>query len=102
MTMTITEIERGLSHRTYDNAAGMKVTFTSFDEERNHGAIKVSLADGSVLNSEYYINQEYETVYITILENQYVFQLIEKNEDGIVAFDLLQSDETAHSFQLVS
>jgi hypothetical protein len=102
ITMTISELEKGIAQRTYDNATGMKVTFTSYDEERGCGVVKVILADGRVLNSEYYVNQEYETIYLSILENQYVFQLKEGDAQGIVAFDLLQGEEVVHSFRLVS
>jgi hypothetical protein len=102
IAMTISELEKGIAQRTYDNATGMKVTFTSYDEDRNCGAIKVMLADGSMFNSEYYINQEYETIYLSILENQYVFQLKEGDDQGIVAFDLLQGEEVVHSFRLFS
>ena len=100
--MTVDELKQGVVQRTYKNATGMQVTFASFDEKKSSGAIKVSLADGNILNAKCYINQEFETIYLSIMENLYVFRLSGSHNQGITSFDLLQGDEIVHSFSLVS
>jgi hypothetical protein len=100
--MTVYELKQGVVQRTYKNTTGMQVTFTSFEENKSSGAIKISLADGRTLSAKCYINQEFETIYLSIMENQYVFRLSGSHDHGIASFDLLQGDEIIHSFSLVS